>query len=293
LKLTLQFLLPLALLVGAAWGTDSASSSTKPSAGHMIVIYEAVLRNGFSIKYDHRDVLRGTTRLFFNSAPDSGFVDVPTAEIANVQRVEVPAPAPAQIATPRPHAANVGDIVSSAGSRNQIDPDFLNSVIRAESNFNPGAVSHKGAQGLMQLMPGTATKLGVKNAFEPADNIDGGARYLRELLDLYNGDTAKALAAYNAGPHRVQQYGGVPPYRETHSYVAKVIRDYNRTKLAQHPELKAGSKASNKPATQSRKTKTATATKSKTPAAPEQTASAQQPTSSDKVDNPAKAAVQP
>ena len=258
----------------------------------MVVMYEAVLRNGFSIRYDHRDALQGTTRLFFNSAPSSGFVDVPTAEITNVQRIEVPAAAPAPVATSAPTAANVGEIVSSAGTRHQIDPDFLNSVIRAESNFNPGAVSHKGAQGLMQLMPGTANKLGVKNAFEPADNIDGGARYLRELLDLYNGDAAKALAAYNAGPHRVQQYGGVPPYRETHSYVAKVIRDYNRTKLAQHPELKAAAKSTSKTQRSSKKTSTVSAAKAKVPAA-EQTATAQPPIPSDKADNAAKAAIQP
>ncbi|MBV9609030.1 MAG: transglycosylase SLT domain-containing protein, partial [Acidobacteria bacterium] len=128
----------------------------------MLVVYEAVLQNGFSIRYDHKDILPGTTRLYFNSAPDSGFVDVPTAEIAKVQRIEVPAPVPVRVNTPPPPPVSVGDIVSSAGSRHQIDPDFLNSVIRAESNFNPGAVSHKGAQGLMQLMPNTANKLGVK-----------------------------------------------------------------------------------------------------------------------------------
>ena len=106
-------------------------------------------------------------------------------------------------------------------------------MIRAESSNNPRAVSPKGAKGLMQLMPQTASALGVKDSFDPADNVDGGVRYLRDLLLQYNGDAAKALAAYNAGPHRVQQYGGVPPYRETHAYVARVINDYNRKKVAQ------------------------------------------------------------
>ena len=267
----------------------------------MIVVYEATLRNGFTITYDHRDVLKGITRLFFNSAPDSGFVDVPTGDIINVQRMEVPAPvqAPAVATEPvasRPAAtsttANVNDIVSSAGNRHQIDPDFLSSVIRAESNFNPGAVSHKGAQGLMQLMPGTATKLGVKNAFAPEENVDGGARYLRELLDLYNGDAVKALAAYNAGPHRVQQYGGVPPYRETHAYVAKIIRDYNKKKLAQHPELKDAARTTSKPPAKSTKAKTTASAKAKLPSSPEQTASARTP-ASDKSVSPPKAAVQP
>ena len=123
-----------------------------------------------------------------------------------------------------------------------MDADFIASVIRAESGNNPRAVSPKGAQGLMQLMPGTASKLGVKDSFDPAENVDGGVRYLRELLLLYNNDMIKALAAYNAGPQRVQQYKGVPPYRETHAYVARVINDYNRKKLAQrkHPRKAAG-----------------------------------------------------
>ncbi len=84
----------------------------------------------------------------------------------------------------------------------------------------------------MQLMPQTASKLGVKNSFDPAENVDGGVRYLRELLLLYDNDMIKALAAYNAGPQRVQQYKGLPPYRETRAYVARVIKDYNGKKLA-------------------------------------------------------------
>jgi soluble lytic murein transglycosylase-like protein len=124
-------------------------------------------------------------------------------------------------------------IVNAASTRSQVDADFIASVIRAESGNNPHAVSPKGAQGLMQLMPGTASKLGVKNSFDPTENVDGGVRYLRELLLLYNNDMVKVLAAYNAGPQRVQQYKGVPPYRETHAYVARVINDYNRKKLAQ------------------------------------------------------------
>src|SRR5208337_5542448 len=127
-------------------------------------------------------------------------------------------------------------IINSASSRNQIDADFIASVIHAESANNPRAVSPKGAQGLMQLMPGTAGKLGVKDSFDPADNVDGGVRYLRELLLQYNGDIPKALAAYNAGPQRVEQYKGVPPYRETHAYVARIINDFNRKKLAERKQ---------------------------------------------------------
>ncbi len=108
----------------------------------------------------------------------------------------------------------------------------MNSVIRAESGFNVRAVSPKGAQGLMQLMPKTASQLGVQNAFDPQANVEGGTRYLRELLERYDFDLVKALAAYNAGPQRVEQYGGVPPYYETKVYVARIVRDFNKKKLA-------------------------------------------------------------
>ena len=109
----------------------------------------------------------------------------------------------------------------------------MNSVIKAESGFNVRAVSPKGAQGLMQLMPGTASQLGVPNAFDPQANVEGGTKYLRELLERYNFDLVKALAAYNAGPQRVEQFGGVPPYYETRAYVARIVRDFNKKKAAQ------------------------------------------------------------
>jgi soluble lytic murein transglycosylase-like protein len=128
---------------------------------------------------------------------------------------------------------DVAEVVSAASGRYRLDPDLVTSVIRAESGFKIHAVSPKGAQGLMQLMPQTASKLGVPNAFDPEANVDGGTRYLRELLEHYNFDVIKALAAYNAGPQRVEQYKGVPPYRETRQYVASIVRDFNRKKLAQ------------------------------------------------------------
>jgi soluble lytic murein transglycosylase-like protein len=114
----------------------------------------------------------------------------------------------------------------------------VNSVIHAESGFNVHAVSPKGARGLMQLMPGTASELGVNDAFDPQANVEGGSRYLRELLERYNFDLVKALAAYNAGPERVEQYQGVPPFRETRAYVARIVHDYNLKKIAQEKEAK-------------------------------------------------------
>jgi soluble lytic murein transglycosylase-like protein len=137
---------------------------------------------------------------------------------------------------------DLNEAVNSASGRYRLDPDLVNSVIKAESGFNVRAVSPKGAQGLMQLMPGTASQLGVPNAFDPQANIEGGTKYLRELLERYNFDLVKALAAYNAGPQRVEQFGGVPPYYETRLYVARIVKDFNKKKAA---EEKPGSEQKN------------------------------------------------
>ncbi|MEE9606444.1 MAG: lytic transglycosylase domain-containing protein [Myxococcota bacterium] len=120
-------------------------------------------------------------------------------------------------------------LIKLTARENSLPPALVKAVIAAESAFDPDAVSHKGAQGLMQLMPRTAAQLGVADPFEPHQNVSGGARYLREMLDRY-GDLARALAAYNAGPTAVDRHRGVPPYRETRAYVKRVLayyRDYH------------------------------------------------------------------
>jgi soluble lytic murein transglycosylase-like protein len=216
----------------------------------------AVLKNGFSIRHERHETVGEVTRLY-TSADGSSFVDVPTAQLDHFEAaLDVPAaktsvsasrlpgsiPSASTLgnafrgATPKfPNAAepDITAVVKDASGRYQLDPDLVNSVIQAESGFHVRAVSPKGAQGLMQLMPGTASQLGVPNAFDPRANVDGGTKYLRELLERYNFDLVKALAAYNAGPQRVERFGGVPPYYETHAYVARIIRNFNKKKMAE------------------------------------------------------------
>jgi soluble lytic murein transglycosylase-like protein len=215
----------------------------------------AVLRNGFSIHFDHKEQSGNSTRLYTGT----GYLDIASDQIASYDVDETPvtpepqpAPQPATltntqpavaqpttvaIQTPTPAKAtqnlDLDQVVREASSKNRLDPDFVSSVIRAESNFKTHAVSKKGAQGLMQLMPSTAAQLGVADPFDPKANVEAGTAHLSSLLDLYKNDPIKALAAYNAGAHRVKQYNGVPPYRETRDYINKIVRDFNAKKRAQ------------------------------------------------------------
>jgi soluble lytic murein transglycosylase-like protein len=199
-------------------------------------VYDVKLKNGFSIHHLRHEVIGDNTRLYTD---DNNFIDVPTAEISEMIASEESAPVLAVAPELQDKKQfNLNEVVSAASGKHRIDPDFITSVIRAESRFNPRAVSPKGAQGLMQLMPGTASQLGVRDAFDPFANVDAGTQYLRDLLVKYDGDIARALAAYNAGPARVAQFQGVPPYRETRAYVTEIIKDFNRKKLAERSASK-------------------------------------------------------
>lgn len=150
--------------------------------------------------------------------------------------------------TPPAQTANApGDhldqIVQQAAERHNLDPALVKAVISTESGWNPTAISRKGAVGLMQLIPETAERFGVGNAFDPVQNVEGGTSYLKALLDHYNGDLTKSLAAYNAGERAVDQSGGIPAFPETERYVQKVTDAYFRPSSGRDPSLWSKPKA--------------------------------------------------
>jgi len=189
------------------------------------------------------------------TAPDeANYIEVSANSVLRVETLPDPpppqtssllvAPAPAHTPAFQPNPAEMHQMLARAGSLHNIDVDLLASVVQAESNGNVRAVSRTGAQGLMQLMPATASVLGVQNSFVPEQNIGGGTTYLDQLLTRYdpNNDVyglELAVAAYNAGPAAVDRYHGIPPYAETRAYVARVVREFNRRKRAAAATLTA------------------------------------------------------
>ncbi len=158
----------------------------------------------------------------------------PSAETASETASQTPSDAdePASPTPPRSIAVEIEAHIREVAVRHGISPLLVAAIIEAESEFNPRAVSRRGARGLMQLMPRTAMSLEVENTFDPYENIDGGVRHLRRLIDRFNGDVPLALAAYNAGEQAVASYGGIPPYPETRRYVARILRRIGRRDLA-------------------------------------------------------------
>jgi soluble lytic murein transglycosylase-like protein len=197
----------------------------------------ATLTNGFSIDCTHHSEVGGKVRLY-TSRDARSYIEFPAAEVAGIEAVPDP-PATKATANPavaaemmRPEkntltAADLHQILDGAGRAHNLDVDLLASVVKAESGGNPRAVSRAGARGLMQLMPGTAAELGVQDSYLPDQNVGGGSAYLDGLLTRYHDNLAVALAAYNAGPAAVDKYHGIPPYRETRLYVARVIHEFN------------------------------------------------------------------
>ncbi len=191
------------------------------------------LRNGFTYDCARQQPVDAThTRLFLTETAESSYVDIPTTEIIAVDALPTPPPQPVVAASAKPAAPDIPTLLSSAGTQHNIDVELLASLVHAESSGRTHAVSRTGAQGLMQLMPGTARSLGVKDSLQPDQNINGGTTYLDWLLTRYRDNLALALAAYNAGPGAVDRFHGIPPYRETRAYVIRVMTEFKRRKEA-------------------------------------------------------------
>jgi soluble lytic murein transglycosylase-like protein len=212
------------------------------------------LLNGFEMSCHHHAQVNGRVRLY-TSKGNENYIEVAPQDVANVENVPDPPSAlqtadstsvEAGIARGRVIAQvevklsqeDLNEMLAKAGNEHNVDMDLLASVVKAESNGNAHAVSRTGARGLMQLMPGTANELGVADSFKPDQNVRGGSSYLDWLLIRYHDNLALALAAYNAGPGAVDKYHGIPPYRETKLYVARVIHEFNRRVKAREAQAR-------------------------------------------------------
>lgn len=204
------------------------------------------LRNGFELRCDHRAQIEGRVRLYLSAGEDN-YIEFPSQDLAKVEQIPdaPPPPVSAQNASPastggspdvKLNQADLSEMLARAGHEHNLDVDLLASIVKAESGGNVHALSRAGARGLMQLMPGTATGLGVDDSYQPEQNVRGGSTYLDALLIRYRDNLALALAAYNAGPAAVDKYHGIPPYHETQVYVARVIHEFNRRALARETE---------------------------------------------------------
>ena len=198
----------------------------------------AVLSSGFRLRADRQEISGNVVRLY----SEGGFTEIDASLIQGFEQEVAPPAASSAAAAPglpgsrRDNAAPAGrvslrEMIDSVAKKYDLPPEFVHSVVATESAYQPKAVSPKGAVGLMQLMPATAKAYGADPS-DPAQNLEAGARHLRDLLVQYNGDSARALAAYNAGAGAVSKYNGVPPYNETQNYVYRVISKYKKAVTA-------------------------------------------------------------
>ena len=204
--------------VGALAGLIAALCAAPSARAEYIV-----LRTGARLNVTGYELLGGKYRLQLKG----GTAEVLAEDVVAIEPEEIfdPLPEPFSPKTP------FHEIIRAAGERYGVDPDLIHCVIAVESNFNVTAISNRNARGLMQLLPATASRMGVKNIFDPKENIDGGTKYLREMLTRYHNNVTLALAAYNAGPEKVQRYGNqVPPYQETQKYIDRIARGYAKIK---------------------------------------------------------------
>jgi len=234
--------------------TISAVAVTALAALPSLAAERVSLRNGYDMRCHHHAQVDDHVRLYLSAGEDN-YIDLRADEIDGYETVpDLPAPVspPEQSADRKTAQQQAGrqtnaykpapdgklspgdlhEMLSKAGQEHNVDVDLLASLVKAESGGNARAVSRAGAQGLMQLMPGTAAGLGVEDSFQPEQNVRGGTAYLDALLIRYKDNLALALAAYNAGPAAVDKYHGIPPYSETRAYVARVIHEFNRRVLA-------------------------------------------------------------
>jgi Transglycosylase SLT domain len=210
---------PRKLLLNAGLAVLAAIGVTVPAARADYV----VLRSGARLNVTGYEILGDRYRLHLKG----GVAEVPVDDIVGIEPEEVFEP----IEEPLTDKTPFQKVIRAAAERYSLDADLIHCVIAVESNFDPKAISRKNARGLMQLLPQTAAQFGVKDIFDPEENVNAGARYLHDLLGKYHNNLTLALAAYNAGPERVDQYGHrVPPYLETMKYVQRIANSYARIK---------------------------------------------------------------
>ncbi|WP_093337337.1 lytic transglycosylase domain-containing protein [Salibacterium halotolerans] len=199
-------------------GRNQTSSSVSPifSAFQSYLEQELTQSTSASLRVHHS--ASNSSSLFLNPQAESRYA---AASAVSLQHTGNAADDTGSVSN------DYSSLIEQSAEKYNVDPDLIRAVIHQESGFNPDARSHAGAMGLMQLMPGTANYLNVTDPYSPADNIEGGTKYLKQMLDKYDGNKSLALAAYNAGPGNVDQYNGIPPFSETQSYVPSVLSQYN------------------------------------------------------------------